>query len=257
MKLLIRREATATIIYLFGCQRSTVSSFYAALDNASNTLTSKHENLKLIGMGKIEEEWLPTAATNPLVNVTALELVLRPSDEVESTVIPKSALRKLPQLVPNGTVVILDGVGLSEGIFRNYDFCTNMQYLSRISWKRGNFHLHGACLGSKLREITLNNCVLEYYCDSYDRASRILSSNQDYESRAFLLSWCVYQPVEHLSMNDTTWSIDGEKHAITEEMFLKRIRGLPNLRWIKKDLTQESIAFLQQEHPDITFVQNE
>jgi hypothetical protein len=122
MKLLIRREATATIIYLFGCQRSTVSSFYAALDNASNTLTSKHENLKLIGMGKIEEEWLPTAATNPLVNVTALELVLRPSDEVESTVIPKSALRKLPQLVPNGTVVILDGVGLSEGIFRNYDF---------------------------------------------------------------------------------------------------------------------------------------
>jgi hypothetical protein len=58
-------------------------------------------------------------------------------------------------------------------------------------------------------------------------------------------------------MNDTTWSIDGEKHAITEEMFLKMIRGLPNLRWIKKDLTQESIAFLQQEHPDITFVQNE
>jgi hypothetical protein len=85
-------------------------------------LTSKHEKLKLIGMEKIEEEWLPTAATNPLVNVTALELVLRPSDEVESTVIPKSALRKLPQLVPNGTVVILDGVGLSEGIFRNYDF---------------------------------------------------------------------------------------------------------------------------------------
>jgi hypothetical protein len=49
---------------------------------------------------------------------------------------------------------------------------------------------------------------------------------------------------------------DFPKHTITQEMFLKMIRGLPNLRWIKSDLTQDSIAFLQQERPDITFVSN-
>jgi hypothetical protein len=63
-------------------------------------------------MEKLEEEWLTTAVVNPLVNAIALELALHPSEEVESQVIPKSALQKLPQLLPNVIDLIFDGVDL-------------------------------------------------------------------------------------------------------------------------------------------------
>mmetsp|Transcript_29500 Transcript_29500/g.53363 ORF Transcript_29500/g.53363 Transcript_29500/m.53363 type:complete len:131 (-) Transcript_29500:49-441(-) len=130
-----------------------------------------------------------------------------------------------------------------------------MLYLSRISRKWGSFHLHGACLGSKLRKllwtIACLNIIAILMIGPHEFNHQIRTMK-----RAFLLSWCIR--LERLSMNDNiTWSVDGEKHAVTKETFLKMIRGLPTLRWIKSDLTKESIAFLQQEHPDITFLQNE
>ena len=47
------------------------------------------------------------------------------------------------------------------------------------------------------------------------------------------------------------------KHAFTQGMLVKIFQGLPNLCWSKSDLTQENIAILQHERPDVTFVQNE
>jgi hypothetical protein len=49
-----------------------------------------------------------------------------------------------------------------------------------------------------------------------------------------------------------------QKHAFIQGMPVKNFRGLPNLCWFKSDLTQENIAILQHDHPDVTFVvQNE
>ena len=76
-----------------------------------------------------------SSVVNTLVNVIALDLALHPSEEVESTVIPKSALQKLPQLLPNVTEMILDGVDLSEDRYSDYTWLGDkMQNLSRIVW---------------------------------------------------------------------------------------------------------------------------
>jgi hypothetical protein len=75
-----------------------------------------------------------SSVVNTLVNVIALDLALHPSEEVESTLIPKSALQKLPQLLPNDTEMILDGVDLSEDRYSDYTLGDKMQNLSRIVW---------------------------------------------------------------------------------------------------------------------------
>jgi hypothetical protein len=76
-----------------------------------------------------------SSVVNTLVKVIALDLVLHPSEEVESTVIPKSALHKLPHLLPDVTEIILDGVDLSEDRYSDYTrLGDKMQNLSRIVW---------------------------------------------------------------------------------------------------------------------------
>jgi hypothetical protein len=61
-----------------------------------------------------------SSVLSTLVKVIALDLALHPSQEVESTVIPKSALQKLPHLLPDVTEIILDGVDLSEDRYSDY-----------------------------------------------------------------------------------------------------------------------------------------
>jgi hypothetical protein len=75
-----------------------------------------------------------SSVVNTLVNVIALDLALHPSEEVASTLIPKSALQKLPQLLPNVTEMILDGVDLSEDRYSDYRLGDKMQNLRRIVW---------------------------------------------------------------------------------------------------------------------------
>jgi hypothetical protein len=56
---------TTTIIYYLFVRLSrdqTASSFYATLDNASNTLTPNYAKIKIVGMEKLEGEWLTTSS---------------------------------------------------------------------------------------------------------------------------------------------------------------------------------------------------
>jgi hypothetical protein len=227
--------------------RSTVSSLCAALGNASKTLTtSKFRKLKIVGMEKLENEYCTLAAASPLVNVIALELAsLHPiSEEVESTVLPEYVLNRLTSLLPNVAYMTLNGVN-----FPNPRFCHEMQNLSEIVWNGGHLSIRGNVMGrNRMREITLEKCVLEFGCYYF------VTGLAFYDCR---------QSLERLSISsDTMWCVDcrGEKHAkhaFTQGMLMKIFQGLPNLCWFKSDLTQENIAILQHECPDVTFVQNE
>jgi hypothetical protein len=68
----------------------------------------------------------------------------------------------------------------------------------------------------------------------------------------YLLSICEGR----LSIKDTTFSsFQGgeERHPIPQGLLMNMPRRLPNLRWLKSNLTEENVARLQRERSEITF----
>ena len=70
----------------------------------------------------------------------------------------------------------------------------------------------------------------------------------------FMFQHC--QGLERLSIKNATWSghVNRDRRAVTQGMLIKMVRLHPTLRWLRSDLTEENIAMLRQERPDITFV---
>lgn len=90
---------------------------------------------------------------------------------------------------------------------------------------------------------------------NHDGILDALSSDEDQNHRRFYMLRNGFK-LERLSMKGCTWvdPFEEEKHAISQEMIMKMVRRLDRLRWLRSDLTNENLALLQQERPEITFV---
>jgi hypothetical protein len=61
--------------------------------------------------------------------------------------------------------------------------------------------------------------------------------------------------LERLSVkNVTSRLLHEEEQPVSQAMIIKFVRHTPTLRWLRSDLTEENVAMLQQERPDVTFV---
>jgi hypothetical protein len=63
--------------------------------------------------------------------------------------------------------------------------------------------------------------------------------------------------LERVTIKNTTWQaveVEGEAQPLSQGIIIKFVRHTPTLRWLRSDLTEENVAMLQQERPDITFV---
>ena len=62
-----------------------------------------------------------------------------------------------------------------------------------------------------------------------------------------------------LSIKNATCRLRNEEDSretaqpVPQEMLIKMVRRHPSLRWLRSDLSEENIAMLQQERPEITF----
>jgi hypothetical protein len=104
----------------------------------------------------------------------------------------------------------------------------------------------------------LNLDGLEFYIKHYHVYFRH-PAEQDWEREdrtcdgvnMFMLMLCTR--LERLSIKDTTYTYLNTL-PVTQEMIVKLVRHTPTLRWLRSDLTEDNVAILQQERPDITFV---
>jgi hypothetical protein len=68
------------------------------------------------------------------------------------------------------------------------------------------------------------------------------------DDTSYLLFIC--EGLERLSIKDTTFSSfrgGEERHPIPQGLLMNMARRLPNLRWLKSNLTEENVARLQRE----------
>ena len=75
------------------------------------------------------------------------------------------------------------------------------------------------------------------------------------QSGFFLFKFC--SSLERLSIKNVSWASEPrvrKRKDVSQAMLIKMVRNHPTLRWLRSDLTEENIAMLQQERPDITFL---
>ena len=136
--------------------------------------------------------------------------------------------------------------------------CRHCSKLRRIEWNgsRREIDIQGASISlySKTEELYLDNSVLYTLGAS---ARELHSAERGDQNGLNLYMFCLCSCLERLSIKNVTWFDEhnrAEEGPISQEMLIKMVRHHPTLRWLRSDLTEENIAMLKQERPEITFV---
>lgn len=72
---------------------------------------------------------------------------------------------------------------------------------------------------------------------------------------SFLFASCSH--LERLSIKNATCTHpanEDDSIPVCQDLLTKMVCNHPTLRWLRSDLTDESVAMLKQERPEITFV---
>jgi hypothetical protein len=99
-------------------------------------------------------------------------------------------------------------------------------------------------------ELCINNSVFHCHPNVLVRYSN--GSNYNY------YLWIYYRRLERISMNAVSCWCCGARGDVEEPMLqeaiVKMVRHTPTLHWLRSDLTEENVAMLQNERPEVTFV---
>lgn len=73
--------------------------------------------------------------------------------------------------------------------------------------------------------------------------------------------WMHCSRLERLSMKNTTWErvtyMSSPRRLFSQDMLIKLVRLHPTLRWLRSDLTEENMAMLRAERPEVTLLNDE
>jgi hypothetical protein len=129
--------------------------------------------------------------------------------------------------------------------FRNR-YCRN---LCRVIWNSSQQHVG-------LSDMFLPQAMTEIYLDNSQIFTPLVLAQLYFSAFACSFMFQTCNRLERLSIMNTTWTSYGSEttQPVAQEMLIKMVRLHPTLRWLRSDLTDENIAMLQQERPDITFV---
>ena len=102
-----------------------------------------------------------------------------------------------------------------------------------------------------LREISMDNSVFNHYLQDENEMSDLIN-----HPNTFLFHKCCTKVLERVSIRNAKLApfLSPDPKDISQDMLIKFIRNVPfSMHWFRSDLTQENIALLQKERPDIEF----
>ena len=204
-----------------------------------------------------------------LTNKTFLDLSLPPGvlggrkkDRQVAACVPKN----LAKIMPNLREVDLSYVDVTQSALS--DLARHCPNLEKIRWdycNESSAFASGQDLKNcrNLRELYMDNATFYVPVDRY-RFYIFQSDSSQHEQSLFMESsdsfcvlWFCKQNLERVSLKKATYFVYGKKKDVkpfTQLGLMKFVRGAENLRWFRSDLNDESIAILQEERPEITFV---
>ncbi len=153
--------------------------------------------------------------------------------------------------MPNLRAVDLSHTRASQSALS--DFAKKCPLLRKITW---NSHCTTAFLSGQdlqtcknLKELYMDDSIF-YGVDSH---TVTLMSIEEGDRCIFRLC---HKQLERVSLKNAKFSNDGHREApqvVPQSALLKFARCAPKLRWFRSDLTEENIAILQAQRPEVTF----
>jgi hypothetical protein len=135
-------------------------------------------------------------------------------------------------------------------------FCEYCSDLTRIT---GNGSRYCLCIdGCEVHGTAAR--IAEIYVDSArfitwpTQKQRLEQEPTDGSQSLYMFMHC--KDLERLSIKNAIISCGEVEQPLSQKMIIKFVRHTLTLRWLRSDLTEENVAMLQQERPDITFVTN-
>lgn len=213
----------------------------------NNIFSGNRKSLTVVDLDRVPNLFL--TCNGKLTGVTSLHLSSSHHDI--GRCITYRSCEALAFILPN--LQEADFSYLQTGYTVANPFCRLCPSLSQFTWKCATLYLNG---GDFKNSVSLSNL----YLDGCRFNHPSWEGEHDYEEeptngrRSYYMLMCC-KHLEHLSIKNSTWFQTGHKEQLVSQgMIIKFVRHTPTLRWLRSDLTEDNVAMLLQERPDITFV---
>lgn len=241
-------------------ERSSIHSINRAIrENGWSTVFSGNRtHLKIVGVERMhhssvipidEDDSRPTQ----LAGITSLDLSL---PEGLSREVNLACISALLRMCPNTTDLDLSYLQVQAHLpcrYRLWNACSDAR---RVTWNGCNrLSIAGFCEPNSTASVTdlyLNNVVFAT-AYSLEHTSSVYGNNPS--PSCMLRAGCPI--IERLSIKNASWVFSEEpelQETLPQEVILKFVRSCPTLRWLCSDLTEDNVAMMKQERPEVTFV---
>lgn len=252
---------TATIVLSRGSSAETL--FDKIVNNNWNEqLQGYFTRLKIVGLDRLQHtrpeflrDWRNTIlGVVRLTGVTSLDMTCSPSDAAQGR-LDFATIFPLVLIFLNLTEVDLSYANIANPGNLCGSFCSFCPTLTRLSWngcQRGGQHMFGGQFSRIARITELHLDDTRFHGVDEQLMQRFSSATTDNED-VFLFTSC--QHLERLSMKNATFTLshEDEVRPVSQDFLIKMVRRHPTLRWLRSDLTDENVAMLKIERPEMTF----
>jgi hypothetical protein len=237
-------------------QSATIRSIYNAIVRGgwNNAFSLHRTHLRIENVGIIKSESrldMENVEKQSIRLEHVISLDLSCGSQALNRLARGDTVYSLFKLTPK--VVEIDFSGLDISVSQVWRWFTHNRcpYVKRITWTKSenSLNLVGYPLMNYAVLTTLN---LDDSC-LFSPTSRF-----DLEAphrNLYLFSYC--KKLERLSIKGVTMSIsftNTQRVPLSQNMLIKMVRRHPTLKWLRSDLTNDNVAMLKQERPDIMFV---
>lgn len=244
---------SGTILISEGC---TVDSLMIAIaENGWNDTfqaNPKRTYMEILGMERLQGAARAITRTSPmkiargqLTGVTCLSLKC-----IDAGIQAQdNAVRRCSVIFPNIKELDLSNLTVESPRIVPTAFIEQCTNLAKLTWNRCE---QGHSL-SGLHFTSSSGSVSDLCLDE----SCFLSGGMEQSLSDSIYMFFACTRLERLSIKNATFrpsSQRGEVQPVSQEMIIKMVRFHPTLRWLRSDLSEENMAVLEQERPEITFV---
>lgn len=212
---------------------------------------SRKKRLKIIGLESLKvplehiKRKVNARTDMHLQSVTSLDVSASPS--TENTKLAFSSFTSIARILPN-----LKELDMNYGHSRNeMTFEALGKYfpkLTRVQWLV-SYWMRPPLENVNQSEIYMDRSVIHSH---YEHDDELCSDMTDQEN--YFFNEC--PSLERLSIKNVSYTVNGtlDWYALSQDHLIKLVRLHPTLRWLRSDLTDENIAMLNIERPEVTLV---
>ena len=253
-------DQTRTATILCKSENMTFVDLYETISsNGWDLLFDAGSNTTRLKLILLERPLQPSDrnAAFALQSVTCLDLSIPTTVSRDPPSINIEDILAIALIVPNLQELDLSYVQISATALS--EICRYCPNLTRVKWNGSRSA--DLCLpwfasehATMITELSVDSSTI-VFDPTLHHEEGIEMLNEDLSNRGSYV-WKSLSRLERLSMKNASYESHFHcgPHLFSQNMLIKLVRHHPTLRWLRSDLTDENIAMLNEERPEVTLV---